>query len=283
MTRKKLRISAALLCVLFAASCIAAVFVNLYNSHHSLEVTRYFVSSSKISEEINIAVISDLHCNELGKNNSHLFEKTKELNPDLILVIGDMVDDDTEDISFLEDFYSSLSSIAPTYCSLGNHEENNPNAEEIKEIIESNTQGLLDMEYRDIYIKGNELRLSGIGNTSYFQFSFDEFMRNFSLTDRFTLLLSHHPEYYLWNFHKLPIDLTLSGHTHGGQVILPFSGGLYAPEQGYSPEYDYGQYEFENGTLIISRGLGTSQEPIPRFNNPPELLHITLTPENTDE
>ena len=74
-------------------------------------------------------------------------------------------------------------------------------------------------------------------------------------------------------------DLMLSGHTHGGQIIIPgVLNGLYAPGQGMFPKYGGGRYDFDRQTMIISRGL--SQRPLwlPRLGNPPELTFVTLSP-----
>lgn len=75
------------------------------------------------------------------------------------------------------------------------------------------------------------------------------------------------------------IDLVLSGHLHGGQVILPGVGGLYNSLEGFFPEYDYGQYKQGNSDLIISRGLGSNPKILPRCNNPPEIVVVDVLPE----
>ena len=71
-------------------------------------------------------------------------------------------------------------------------------------------------------------------------------------------------------------DLVLSGHTHGGQVILPIIGGLYAPGQGKNPYYDFGFFKSEkypDSRLIVTRGIGNSSFPF-RVNNRPEIVEI---------
>ncbi|WP_158655953.1 MULTISPECIES: metallophosphoesterase [unclassified Helicobacter] len=121
----------------------------------------------------------------------------------------------------------------------------------------------------------------------------------------FRILLSHRPE-FVEIFRTLPVDLILSGHTHGGQVRLPFVNGLYAPNQGIFPKYAGGQYTLESAsldssvsdsdildsrarmqnarqkpqnmrqkTLIVSRGLSFNPV-LPRIFNPPEIVFITL-------
>ena len=81
------------------------------------------------------------------------------------------------------------------------------------------------------------------------------------------------------SFLRYGFDLVLSGHTHGGQFVIPHVlNGLYAPGQGIFPKFGGGKYVFESQTLIVSRGL--SQKPLwlPRLGNPPELCLVTLQP-----
>jgi len=85
------------------------------------------------------------------------------------------------------------------------------------------------------------------------------------------ILLSHHPEYYAQYIKATKIDLTVSGHAHGGQWRF-FGQGIFAPGQGFFPKYTAGVHD---DRLIISRGLG-NPHPIPRFNNPPELVIVEI-------
>ena len=94
----------------------------------------------------------------------------------------------------------------------------------------------------------------------------------------FSLLLSHRPEFTKL-FSSLPINLILSGHTHGGQVRIPYLlNGLYAPNQGLFPKYAGGLYELDSSKrqyLVISRGLSLNYR-LPRVFNPSEIVFITL-------
>ena len=93
-------------------------------------------------------------------------------------------------------------------------------------------------------------------------------------TDGYTVLLSHRPELFD-TYVSAGVDLVFSGHAHGGQFRIPFIGGLIAPNQGFFPEYDAGQFHRENTTMIVSRGVGNSILPV-RINNPPELVVVEL-------
>ena len=92
--------------------------------------------------------------------------------------------------------------------------------------------------------------------------------------NRFQILLSHRPELFSI-YAKNNIDLSFTGHAHGGQFRLPFIGGLIAPAQGFFPEYTSGMHSKGSSTLLISRGLGNSIIPIRIFNRP-EIIELVL-------
>lgn len=266
-----LGIGAGLLAVIVALSSVG-VFV----SYKLLTVTNSRVVNHKLSEDTRIVLLSDLHDSSFGKGNGRLIEKVRKLEPDVIFTVGDMVNSDTVDFSSFEALYRGLCEIAPVYSALGNHELDNPYLEKIEEILKEHTT-FLHNEYIEVNLNGNNVRLGSLAAYHPDLDNLNEYLRDFADTDKFTILLSHCPEYYFWGVDEVGVDLMLSGHTHGGQVIIPFKGGLYAPEQGYFPKYDYGVFYEEMATLVVSRGLGSSSQAVPRFNNPPEILCLTLT------
>lgn len=261
--------------VLFMLLC---VLLDLHISFDCLQTSSYSINYTLPFQDTCLVVLSDLHDSSFGKGNSKLIERVKACEPDLIFTVGDMVSNYCEDYTYLAPLYDALSGIAPTYCSLGNHELSHPESEKIKEIL-SQHANLLDNEYTEITVNGNEIRLGGLSEYHPDNETAKAFVADFADTDKFTLLLSHCPEYYIWGVDEVKIDLMVSGHTHGGQVILPFAGGMFAPEQGWWPYFDYGVFYEDNATLVITRGLGTSKQKAPRFNNPPEIMYLTLTPE----
>lgn len=94
-------------------------------------------------------------------------------------------------------------------------------------------------------------------------------------------MCAHRPEsLYPWDYaDQWGIDLVLSGHLHGGQVIIPGVGGLYSSLEEFFPTYDYGQYKLGDSDMIITRGLGSNKKILPRFNNPPEITVIDVQSE----
>ncbi|MDD7909505.1 metallophosphoesterase [Pseudovibrio exalbescens] len=93
------------------------------------------------------------------------------------------------------------------------------------------------------------------------------------------LLLAHEPDIF-----EEPMDrvgLVLSGHTHGGQVRLPFLGALTVPSR-FGTKYAQGLFRRGGTRLLVTAGLGCSRLPL-RFNCPPEIMLVDLIPENTEE
>ncbi len=71
------------------------------------------------------------------------------------------------------------------------------------------------------------------------------------------------------------IDLVFAGHAHGGQFRLPFIGGVVAPNQGLSPEYDAGLYTDDSTNMVVSRSIGNNIIPL-RFNKRTEIVLVEL-------
>ena len=108
-----------------------------------------------------------------------------------------------------------------------------------------------------------------------------QFLKEFQNTENFKLMMAHRPDSFIFGeaSKTWDIDLVVSGHVHGGQVVMPFLGGLWAPDQGWFPEYVHGLHEKDKLNIFITSGLGSQPEAAPRFNNPPEVAVITLAPE----
>ena len=90
----------------------------------------------------------------------------------------------------------------------------------------------------------------------------------------FNILLAHRPELFE-TYVKEEMDLVLTGHAHGGQIRLPLSGGLVAPNQGLLPKYTSGKFVENETAMIVSRGIGNSTFPF-RVNNRLELVVVSL-------
>ena len=123
--------------------------------------------------------------------------------------------------------------------------------------------------------KGSEINIIGVNDISYYGKEYlIEKVNDLLDNEKLNILLSHRPEIFN-DYVKTNIDLVLSGHTHGGQIKIPFIGAVYAPNQGFWPKYSDGIYKDKNTTMIISKGIGSSQIPLRLFSNP-ELVLIEL-------
>ncbi len=264
------------------------ILFSYYQSKYSLMTTSYSIQSNKIDESIRIVQLTDLHNSEFGNGNTKLVKKVRELSPDIICITGDLLNGNNSNTNVATNLIKDLAQMAPVYISYGNHEvayEKNY-SKDLKTIYEENGAHVLKTEYEDIIIKGSKIRIGGIyGYCMPEKFLENgpakneeiQFLKDFMNTDSYTLLLCHMP--YTWlhqdGLKEWDINLVLSGHVHGGQIILPFIGGIYAPDEKLFPGKLEGQYESDGHIMILSRGLG-SNEKIPRLNNIPEVVLIEL-------
>lgn len=248
-------------------------------------VREYVIESDKISSPVTIVMLSDLH----GCEHPTLIEQVKEIAPDLILLCGDMINhhhETGEDILVTAAAVKELCKIAPVYYSLGNHELERIGLHESDAVKRITNEGaiLLERDYVDLKIRGNALRLGGLytpNSASTAKPSADSvegFLSDFCATDSFRILLEHRPASFTDAIYPAGYEpeLVLSGHLHGGHVVLPFLGPVYGANSGFFPKYALGAFELGSSTLIVSAGLSTDRHIIPRVNNPTEITKITL-------
>lgn len=235
------------------------------------------VNSSKIPKEgeFKILQISDMHNKKFFDGNRKLFNMIEDLDFDIIVITGDLIDGETRDFNYIYSVIEKLKNInSNIYYVSGNHEWRTGRHDEF-------VKGLLD---RKVIVLNNDnsvvskddytINICGINdpytNHENVKEAFNDIDDQF-----FTLLLSHSPG-IIERQSNIPADLILSGHTHGGQIRLPIIGALVAPGQGFFPKYDKGKFELDNGTILyIDSGLGTSQLPI-RFLDRSQISLISI-------
>lgn len=284
--------------IVLAAVIAIAVFikVEIYISYNSLEAEEYTISSDRINSEVKLALISDLHDHTFGEKNEELVQMLKEQEPDLILMAGDMINDISKDSHVAVELIEQVKDIAPVYYSLGNQEEDyigRGTSDLLNELKDAGAI-VLDESYQDIQVNGNAIRLGGMydyafaldGNNTTTKESMRpslyQFLTDFQDTDSYRLMMAHRPDSFIFGdaAKTWEIDLVVSGHNHGGQVILPFLGGIYGGDQGWFPKYVDGVHHFKKvKNMVITRGLGSGEEKLPRFNNKPEVVMIYLEKE----
>ncbi len=264
--------------------CVAIVFLgyNIIQNQH-FEVNEITIKCETLPEDFQgykIVQVSDLHNTEFGENNSALLSAIKEQSPDIIVVTGDIVDSRRTNVQIARDFVNDASEIAPVYYVTGNHEARVKIEDEIDN-VELN-ENVIVLHNKDVLIEKGEsvIQLIGVDDPDYKAVSdsteyMNKRLEKYCNNEYFKILLSHRPELFEV-YAENNMNVIFSGHAHGGQVRLPFVGGIIAPHQGFFPTYDAGLfYATNDATMVVSRGLGDSIIPL-RINNPPELVVVTL-------
>jgi len=257
----------------------------LYFQNTALQVTKFLIVDSKIPKSFNnyrIIQISDFHNTTSKKLTNQLVEEITKEEPNIIVITGDLIDSRRTNIDVAIDFLKKIKDIAPIYYVSGNHESRISEYETLKKEMNDLGINLLDNELIEIQKKDDIINLIGIDDPSFSntievddceiiedQIKIINYDENF-----YTILLSHRPEAFKTYVNE-NINLIFSGHAHGGQIRLPFIGGIFVPNQGFFPKYTSGKYEEKNTTMIVSRGIGNSLFPF-RINNRPELIVVEL-------
>lgn len=244
-----------------------------------MKITHY---THKAGFSLRIAVTADFHARSGDMKVNDILDLLKQEKPDLILAPGDFFNN-THEFSVRESYNSNglellrgMTSLAPVYYSIGNHEHGI--TPENRNILESAGVTVLDNEI----VRHGELTIAGL--TSGYAKSKQEYSREpepdltvipqLEHMTGYRILLCHHPEYWSRYLKNKDIPLTVSGHAHGGQWKIG-SRGAYAPGQGLFPKYVGGLYQGEIGTLCVSRGMRNTVK-IPRFFNPCEIVILDL-------
>ena len=181
-------------------------------------------------------------------------------------------------------FLKKIQEVAPLYYVSGNHEFWSRNINSIKTVFKEYGVKILENNYEEVIINGGKFIIGGVDDpdiVAYERGNYDwagEMYNTFSkLKNRpeYKIFLSHRPE-CIELYKKLPVDLVLSGHAHGGQIrIQLLLNGLFAPNQGWFPKYAGGMYLYTDFIHIVSRGVSFNSR-LPRVFNPPEIVVIDI-------
>ena len=250
-----------------------------------IRTTGYKIRSASFGGHKRFALVSDLHSGSPKK----VIERLRRISPDYILLAGDIFENldgsldakNEKAFSILEE----CAMISPSFYSTGNHEDGATRSQKkkwkqnigkgktySKENIERIKKTGVNLLVDDcILVDG--IAFGGLGSALMREGNVPDlaFLERFASLKDPKVLICHHPEYYEPYIRVLPIDITVSGHAHGGQWRI-FGRGVFAPGQGLFPKYTSGVYE---GRLVVSRGLKCGW-PIPRFFNPREIVVIDV-------
>ncbi|MCL1951587.1 MAG: metallophosphoesterase family protein [Oscillospiraceae bacterium] len=253
-----------LLLVLLIALAAAAVF--LVQQTNSLKITRYTWESPRVPRGFDgfcVALVSDLHNKRFGKNQARLVKAVKNLQPDLIAITGDFVDLATKNLDAAREFLEGVQDLAPMYWVDGNHDPNSPFYGELHALLAECGVTVLAGDAVTLTRGGGEMTLAG--------YPYWELHYPIRAAD---IMLYHGPDEFP-RFAALGCGLVLSGHNHGGQIATPWGRAVIGPHGNLFPRYSGGVYTEGESTMVLSRGLGTSNVHVRAFARP-EVVGITL-------
>ncbi len=272
---------------LFIGSIVVISFIAFFiwqNNHIVTSELDYKNSKlPKTFDEFTIVQISDLHNKKFGKDQNRLLKKLKIASPEIILITGDLIDRRKYDLEIALSFIEGAIKIAPIYYVSGNHESWSGEYENIKKNLIHIGVKVLDDEKVEIIKGDSKIEILGLKDPDFLTSNYidgtdisnlEEELKIMADNSVFQILLCHRPELFSI-YAKEKIDLSFTGHAHGGQFRIPFLGGLVAPDQGFFPKYTSGFHKKESSTMVVNRGLGNSIIPIRIFNRP-EIIKLVL-------
>ena len=242
----------------------------MYERHH-VEVTRATLDVSGWSAELSglrIGFLTDLHRSETVPHElvAHAVRLLMAETPDLIVLGGDYVTwGDRDFVEPAADALTGLSAPSGVFAILGNHDDDH----DMPAALTARGFTVLRDARTQIRVRGQPLDLVGI---RYWTRRVEEISRLMRGASPNAVLLAHTPT-RLTEATSLAVPLVISGHTHGGQIVLPGVGAIAARKFPVIA----GIGKRENTSIFVSRGVGTVYVPV-RLNCPPEVALLTLNP-----
>ena len=252
-----------------------------------LDITRHTIKNAALPsgfDGVRVIQFSDTHIGfqYTMEQLKQLITKINKLKPDLIVFTGDLLDDPRNftEKNKLITMLSNLDAPLGKFAVYGNHDHGGYGSDLYKQIMEQSGFTLLLNTSANIkLLDGSSIWIAGIDDAMLGKPDLNASMAKIP-TDSYTILLSHAPD-KAEEAAQHPIQMQLSGHSHGGQIQIPFYGPLVTPP--FAEKYVEGFYTVgpnDDLTLYVNRGLGTTRLPF-RFLSQPELAIFTLISEKT--
>lgn len=266
--------------IIFLFVSISLVFIKFYSEvwePNFLDVERIRIQSEKIHSPIKIVHISDLQTDDIRDLHLEVREEANRFQPDLILFTGDVMN------------HSSLYPIVTSY--LKEFKSNNGfyfvtgDVDHIlrhTDFYSKSGSVLLDRKSKVLRIGKNKIGLIGLGLPDYRNKTLIWSLKREIPEDIYSIMISHYPDSVLHQPNE-KVDLILAGHTHGGQVQVPFFGPILTLSRVPRHIAAGGLNTYENTDIIVSRGLGAEGHVAPRirFGARPHLILLELLPANS--
>jgi len=251
---------------------ILSAFYAIFIEPQWIYINAQDLRQDKKLNTIRIAHLADLHIQKIGRRELKVVEHVKALDPDLIVLSGDVIDK-ADRLPILNSFLSELGQIQ-AIAVLGNWEHwSGVSVQALYEQYQHHNVRLLVNDMASYQIRGRSIQFLGIDDFTAGQA--ENNLWQYSLESDIAILVQHSPGYFnnLPTADNLPsFDLCLAGHTHGGQVTL-FGQPIWMPPG--SGNFTSGKYHTEACDFFVSKGIGTSILPI-RFWARPEIAVFDL-------
>lgn len=225
---------------------------------------------------LRLVQISDIHIGTWITRRllAEAVDRVNAENPDIVAITGDFVTYDAQ--RFVDDLEQELSRLAPRYATLavlGNHDHWS-GAETVRRMLAQS--GIIELGNCVYSLRWDNatLHFAGVDDFMNEKDRLDLVLKELS-GDEAAILLAHEPDFADISAACRRFDLQISGHTHGGQVLIPRLGAPFLP--GYGRKYYSGLYQVDGMLQYTNRGLGTAELQV-RFNCRPEITVFTLQP-----
>lgn len=259
--------------------------------HDSYEIDYKQIAIQNLPPELRgttITLLSDIHAGQYmnEKEMREYADVINSLESDIVCIPGDFVNFESRDVHMLTSAFRDVKAKHGIYGSLGNHDFFQDADYVAKALNNESPIQLLRNEHRVLKINGKELYMMGIDDTQSSGARMDEVLKYYGAMDEYLknnepafntapkVLLCHKP-YGFDTLAAKEIDLVLSGHTHGGQVVPIKFGTFNLSFAATVSKYIEGIYKIGKSNMYVSRGIGSVGLPI-RINCPPEITKITL-------
>lgn len=243
-------------------------------------VKEYLVKNEKIPNSFygtKIVHISDIHYGRTvnEKKLKEIVEHINLIKPDIVVLTGDLMDRhinyQDKDIEVISTYLNNINASMGKYIITGNHDQV---SDRYHELIEKINFTNLNDSYQILYNGDSEsIMISGLStvtnniDTKEKLYDINTALKNEANNIKYNILILHEPD-IIDDFEYNNFDLILAGHSHGGQVRLPFVGAIIVPP--YAKKYHDSYYDLGKSDLYISSGLGTSNLNL-RLNNKPSF------------
>lgn len=260
--------------IILVLMVVAILLYATYVGTTGLITKEYVLNNDKLPSEYDgfkVVHLSDLHFNR-GITEDEINNIAKEVNltnADIVVFTGDLIDKDltisSADYKTITDAFKNIYARYGKYAILGNHDCYDK--ERVIKVFDDSGFKYLENSYESILSKNNEnIYIMGLGDTLNNLDDIEKMTSSIKDSVGFKIVLVHEPDISEKIIESTDVDLILGGHSHNGQIRLPFIGALYTPNgaKKYYDEY----YKVNDTDIYISSGIGVSNINMRLFNRP---------------